>query len=194
MHENIKAIKPSKEKQTFQNIVKKFFPTAPDFPLLKVPYNCGKCDKSFSNKSNLKVHIDSVHKKVRYNCEKCEKNFGRKENLKKHIQSVHLNYRPHKCDKCDKSFIMRTYLENHVKSAHENVRYNCDKCDKSFSWKNVLKLHIKNVHQKNCDDESCKSKEVESNNGSNEKVIEFIPRDGTPCTHLMKEVMVALPR
>ena len=51
---------------------------------------CKKCDKSFSKRSSLKVHIKTVHDKVKsYKCNSCSKAFGQKHNLKVHINTVH---------------------------------------------------------------------------------------------------------
>ena len=51
---------------------------------------CEICKKTFSQKVNLKRHIDCVHNKVRnYKCEICNKAFSESRNLKKHIASIH---------------------------------------------------------------------------------------------------------
>ena len=113
--------------------------------IMNVRYNCDKCNKSYSQKGNLKTHIKNVHENVRYNCDKCDKSFSWKHHLNRHIKSVHNNVR-HNCEKCDKSFSSKTYLKAHIQAEHENVRYNCDKCDKSYSWKSELNDHMKNIH------------------------------------------------
>ena len=112
----------------------------------KIRYNCNQCNKSFSEKGTLQKHIKSAHEKVRYNCKKCDKSFSRKTYLKAHIQAEHENVR-YNCDKCEKSFSQKTDLNRHIKSVHENVRYNCDKCDKRFSQKGKLNRHIESVHE-----------------------------------------------
>ena len=52
-------------------------------------YNCPLCNKSFDGSSNLKKHIQKIHKKLqKYQCEKCGELFTPKR-LKMHIEEFH---------------------------------------------------------------------------------------------------------
>merc|ERR1712150_434461 len=52
--------------------------------------DCKQCGYSSSDKSNLRRHIKSVHKKIKnYECEKCENAFSQKVHLEKHIKTKH---------------------------------------------------------------------------------------------------------
>ena len=99
-------------------------------------YNCDKCEKSFTRKSDLTRHIQSVHDKIRYNCNQCAKSFSERGTLKRHIKSAHENVR-YNCDKCDKSFAQNGDLNRHIKFVHEILRYNCDLCKQSFSFSSI---------------------------------------------------------
>ena len=50
---------------------------------------CEKCDKTFSDRRNLKRHNDSVHLMIRHKCDQCEKEFSEAYGLKRHIRNVH---------------------------------------------------------------------------------------------------------
>ena len=44
---------------------------------------CNLCTKAFSNQSNLRKHIKSVHEKMKFKCEICGKEFSQKDNLQR---------------------------------------------------------------------------------------------------------------
>ena len=50
---------------------------------------CEKCDKSYSDRSSLKRHNDSVHLMIRHTCDQCGKDFTEAYGLKRHIRTVH---------------------------------------------------------------------------------------------------------
>ena len=51
---------------------------------------CDSCGKTFSQASNLKVHINSVHNGQKdHKCDLCRKAFSEAGKLKKHINEVH---------------------------------------------------------------------------------------------------------
>ena len=53
-------------------------------------HTCHICKKDFSRAYNLKVHIDTVHKKLKkYQCKICDKKFSLKRALKHHQQTQH---------------------------------------------------------------------------------------------------------
>ena len=51
---------------------------------------CQICGKNFTRKSDLKRHVDSVHRGIiNFRCESCHKNFKRKSDLKRHTETIH---------------------------------------------------------------------------------------------------------
>ena len=127
---------------------------------------CRSCGKLFSSKSNLKNHLNKVHKAIfhkcnycdnsyiepfeleahvkschTYECDYCEKSFSSKQILKEH-ENIHTT----KCDYCDKRYFESSDLIAHMQSVHYNV---CDYCGKSFSSKTILKQHIHTHTTKN---------------------------------------------
>jgi len=49
-----------------------------------------KCDRVFSKKSNLKAHLESVHREgaSKFICHPCQKSFSNSSNLKRHLAST----------------------------------------------------------------------------------------------------------
>ena len=53
-----------------------------------------------------------IHSGIRYNCDKCDKTFSQKGNLKIHYL-VHTGEKPFKCDICEQSFTSNENLQSH---------------------------------------------------------------------------------
>ena len=81
------------------------------------PYQCGKCEKTFSTYPSIFRHNRSVHEGLRF-----------------------------PCNKCDQTYTQKGHLQTHIKSVHDGVTFVCDFCDKVFSRKDKLNTHKKNKH------------------------------------------------
>jgi KRAB domain-containing zinc finger protein len=80
---------------------------------------CEICNKSFSRKDYLKVHIETVHeKKKRFECDICNKCFSYSCHLNHHTKSVHQKIKPHACELCNKRFTLLGNLTVHIKMVH----------------------------------------------------------------------------
>ena len=52
--------------------------------------NCKICGQTLSLNTNLRTHIDSVHRKIKSSkCEYCNQKFGYGTSLKRHVQLIH---------------------------------------------------------------------------------------------------------
>ena len=73
--------------------------------------NCGYCDATFNQQSNLDEHIQRRHTRDFQNkCDKCELGFTRKDRLLKHI----LNHHEHMiCEHCGEQIIGKIKLSKH---------------------------------------------------------------------------------
>ncbi|XP_044767014.1 zinc finger protein draculin-like isoform X10 [Coccinella septempunctata] len=136
---------------------------------------CSQCDKVFSCKRSLTVHVESFHNGIRHICEICGKSLSTQYSLRLHMRThsdekpfeceicgkrfaksstrqdhlrIHTKQRPHVCTKCGKGFTQRTPLITHIKSVHGSERpFQCPMCPKAFATKSLLKTHSK-VHGK----------------------------------------------
>jgi len=52
-------------------------------------FQCNKCDKTFSEKGNLKRHVKSLHEGVFYPCKACDYKATQTTHLKEHMKSKH---------------------------------------------------------------------------------------------------------
>ena len=86
----------------------------------KKPFECEICNKSFSKKGELTVHVDLFHEKNK--CEICANSFANKNKLTRHVKSVHEKKKPFQCEICEKQFSKKNKLKGHIKSVHEEKK------------------------------------------------------------------------
>jgi len=108
---------------------------------LKKPYKCEKCDKAYTQKSSLSVHMRTHTGERPYKCESCGKTFIRKGDLIVHIRS-HTREKPYKCNLCHKTFTQRSDLFRHIRVHSGEKPYRCDSCSKTFKQKTHLTTHM----------------------------------------------------
>ena len=98
---------------------------------------CNLCNKLFSNQSNLRKHIKSVHEKIKFKCEICTKNFTRKDNLLSHKRNIHSKNIEFKCTVCERKFSRKGNLQ-----APKKVCCKCRHCHEQLSSPSVLLNHV----------------------------------------------------
>ncbi|KAM3959282.1 uncharacterized protein ACR2FA_006585 [Aphomia sociella] len=108
-----------------------------------IPAVCPECNKTFSNKYNMFVHMKSHSgEAVKYQCDRCNKRYSNRGNLNNHKKQVHDGILKFVCLCCGETFPTRLARDVHSR-IHTGVKpYTCTICEKSFRAKNTLDRHI----------------------------------------------------
>jgi len=109
--------------------------------------SCDTCEKAFVTNSELKRHIEVVHKGVRSTCEQCGGTFV---NVLDHIKKVHNREKKSKgeqseCIYCGEMFF---HLKHHILINHDDSveKVYCELCSFKTLKYSVLKKHISQKH------------------------------------------------
>merc|ERR1719154_341730 len=78
---------------------------------------CPFCEKVFSNRNNLKQHIEIIHEKTVKPCRICDETFTSRFAMEKHILVKHPET-AHPCPVCERSFILKKNLNRHMELVH----------------------------------------------------------------------------
>ncbi|KFB41632.1 hypothetical protein ZHAS_00009245 [Anopheles sinensis] len=104
-------------------------------------FECQHCTRKFSNTSNLRQHIDLVHRGLRsYECGKCGKRFGYSHKLKEHM-NAHEGVRNLQCRYCEKRFTHSSHLTVHERVHTGAKLYMCDLCGARFRTSSAFTKH-----------------------------------------------------
>ena len=111
------------------------------------PFQCDKCDKTFTRNAHLKRHILVNHEGQRtpsqpVDCDQCDGTFANKHSLKKHMKKVHL-VKQYRCEECGLNFHKNHMLLSHMTEHTGKLPWACDQCSESFQYKMYLKRHMR---------------------------------------------------
>ena len=114
---------------------------------------CDMCPYTSYNKTNVRNHIDAVHRKLRNHiCEDCGYAASFKTGLRQHRETVHkVREERFRCELCPFKSYYRVRLKEHALAIHEQKEGNfkCDQCSYKSYRKWNLKAHIHEVHMNN---------------------------------------------
>ncbi|XP_045489765.1 gastrula zinc finger protein XlCGF26.1 isoform X14 [Pieris rapae] len=120
---------------------------------------CRICGEGFPDLSDIRLHLDEVHKKLFYNanngviaydltlkdglleCYKCNKTFNSFFLLNKHMNE-HSNV---VCETCGLGFVSKQRLKCHM-TVHQNGVYKCGNCDAVLPTQFALRYHFLSRH------------------------------------------------
>lgn len=104
---------------------------------------CKFCNKRYSHKINLKLHLKLHNNPKQFQCHICLKYLSSSSSLKVHVKT-HTSEKAFKCDHCPLAFNQKVHLNDHILSHHTNMRpFSCHLCNKTYVSKSVLKKHLK---------------------------------------------------
>jgi len=106
---------------------------------------CDQCDKDFSTKINLQVHVKS-HNRCPQKCNQCCKMYTTVAGLKRHIELIH-SEKGLECDECEKMFSTIGLLNLHKKAVHVLKSFKCNQCKFRTKTNSNIKRHINQVHK-----------------------------------------------
>ncbi|XP_063707211.1 zinc finger protein OZF-like [Culicoides brevitarsis] len=114
------------------------------------PFECQICQRRYSNKNQLNVHVIRVHRKNEANlheCELCSKTFLAAWELRVHERS-HSSEKIAKCPMCERSYKSTNDIKKHMAVNHTAAHYRCPGtgCDKQFKTKLHFRKHFKKHH------------------------------------------------
>lgn len=110
--------------------------------MVRPPYFCEHCERTFSDPSNLQRHIRTAHIGARsHACTECGKTFATSSGLKQH-QHIHSSVKPFQCEVCLRAYTQFSNLCRH-KRMHADCRrqIRCKDCGQNFSTATSLGKH-----------------------------------------------------
>ena len=107
---------------------------------------CHVCKVKMNSRQGLSAHIKREHEGVKFHCpeEGCNVSKPTKTQIKKHVDIVHKGIR-HKCETCGKLMTSEGNLKNHMIKKHKVEMFACNKCSvrcwSSERMKNHMLIH-----------------------------------------------------
>uniref|UniRef100_A0A182WBU6 Protein krueppel n=1 Tax=Anopheles minimus TaxID=112268 RepID=A0A182WBU6_9DIPT len=146
MHMKIYSCPHCVRKFPYKSLLEKHLPTH----TLEKPFKCPYCTLSYTQRVNLRVHIDRKHTELDYSNESIIDE-GNLQDGDEPTERDNANAQPqmHDCEECGKRFPRKQSLQLHL-AQHENhsnpVTFDCDQCGISVCARVSLVRHRRRVH------------------------------------------------
>ena len=142
---------------------------------LKAVYPCNVCSYKSKRKSNVVKHTQTVHDGFRISCQQCQKKFTQDSDLRHHMDSLHgvkfvsnkvkylacgecgyknkesvsKNHKcePLKCQLCTFETRFEARMKTHMRKEHNEMQYNCPKCEYMTPKHGRLETHKLTLHE-----------------------------------------------
>ncbi|KAL7732715.1 hypothetical protein ACLKA6_005863 [Drosophila palustris] len=106
---------------------------------------CSSCQRVFSSKSSLKLHMRSHQANKRFKCEKCEFEANDHNSFRRHL-ATHRDPKRYSCPHCDFKAIQSTAYRIHLEKRHpeqelSTIIYKCNVCNFSSINRGLLLVH-----------------------------------------------------
>ena len=118
---------------------------------IATPYQCPKCDLSYSTSIELRKHFLNVHKSEKTIVGSDA--FEEKDSFELDVSTniiVHDKKKPHKCENCSRTFFHKSQLkihqQNKIPCTKGKKEFECNICEASFSRKGHWSEHMKKRH------------------------------------------------
>merc|ERR1712133_297185 len=114
---------------------------------VNIQFACNECDRNFTRKHGLLLHILQVHKlkTTTFSCEKCDFRTTKKNTLRYHTNQVHGGIL-FACYTCKYRTAVKGNLELHVQAHHGGMKYTCNQCGNLFTSPGSVKIHVESQH------------------------------------------------
>ncbi|XP_035537297.1 zinc finger protein 2-like [Morone saxatilis] len=112
------------------------------------PFKCTQCNKFYKTEKTLNRHVLIHSKPIvlSFACSLCEKTFSSRTLLTVHLRR-HSGERPFACSYCDKRFLTNSVLKSHMRIHTGERPYACTFCDKTFTQVYPRTVHLR-MHTK----------------------------------------------
>ena len=115
---------------------------APVLNDVSLPFKCRQCQKVFTQRIQLQMHVCPKEPYKPFQCGHCSLSFAQPSELRNHVV-VHSSERPFKCGFCGRSFAGATTLNNHVRTHTGERPFVCKSCGKTFAIGTQLARHTR---------------------------------------------------